>query len=173
MIMPTDYSWTAHFVSESAAQGVEGAWLARLGFFLFGMGVLWLAPKQRGEWGRWATRFHRSFGVFMIAAAVFSTRPWDPRMPYDPTEDLLHSIAATGLGFSFTFGVVAIVIRRMNDELPVRWFDGVAIAAMIALPLGIVIWTDLAGGLQRLIFIVAYVWYGRETVSGWMGGKNP
>ena len=165
--MPADYSWISHTTSESAAQGVDGAWLARLGFLLFGLGVIWLAALKRRVWGCWATVLHISFGVFMIAAAVFSARPWDVTLPYDPIEDLLHSVAATAMGFSFSFGVVAVVLRRWNDDSTFRWFDVVAIVASVVLPLGMTSVSDGAGALQRGIFLVAYAWYGRETVLVW------
>ncbi len=32
VLMPAGYDWVAHTTSESAAQGVAGAWVARLGF---------------------------------------------------------------------------------------------------------------------------------------------
>ena len=167
LLIPADYSWFAHTTSESAAQGTDGAWLARLGFLLFGLGVIWLAALKRRVWGRWATVLHISFGVFMIAAAVFSARPWDPTLPYDLIEDFLHSIAATAMGFSFAIGVVAIVLRRANDELTFRWLDAAAIATSVVLPVGMMLVTDVAGALQRGIFLVAYVWYGRETLLVW------
>lgn len=164
VLLPADYSWIGHTTSESASQGVEGAWLARLGFLLFGLAVIWLAALKRVTWGRWASVFHISFGIFMIAAAVFSARPWDAGMPYDPVEDLLHSVAATAVGFSFAFGVLAIVLRRANQQLKRRWLDVIAIAASILLPVGMMLATDVAGALQRGIFLVAYAWYARETL---------
>lgn len=39
--MPASYDWVQHTTSESAAQGIEGAWVARLGFMLFGLVVIW------------------------------------------------------------------------------------------------------------------------------------
>ncbi|HET9901772.1 MAG TPA: hypothetical protein VFR46_12025 [Actinomycetes bacterium] len=45
-LMPDDYSWIGHTTSESAAQGVSGAWLARLGFLLFGLSAIWLAAQR-------------------------------------------------------------------------------------------------------------------------------
>lgn len=165
VLMPTDYSWIAHTTSESAAQGVDGAWLARLGFLLFGGGVIWLAALKRRTWGRWATVLHTCFGVFMIAAAVFSARPWDSSLPYDPIEDLLHSVAATVLGFSFAFGVVAIVLRRANHDSTFRWLDAAAIAASVVLPVGMLLMDDVAGALQRGMFLIAYAWFAQETVA--------
>jgi hypothetical protein len=164
LLMPADYSWITHTTSESAAQGVDGAWLARLGFLLFGLGVLWLAVMSPPTWGRWAIVFHVSFGVFMIGAAVFSAQPWDPGLPYDPVEDLLHSVTATALGFSFAFGVFVIVLRRRRRRLRTRWLDVTAITASVVLPMGMFAVTDIAGALQRGIFLLAYAWYARETL---------
>ena len=164
LLMPADYSWIVHTTSESAAQGVDGAWLARLGFLLFGLGVLWLAQLEPPMWGRWAIVFHISFGVFMIGAAVFSAQPWEAGLPYDPIEDLLHSVTATVLGFSFAFGVLVIVLRRRRRRLRTRWLDVTAIAASVVLPMGMFAVTDIAGALQRGIFLIAYTWYARETL---------
>ena len=100
-LMPDSYSLLLHGTSESAAQGVEGAWMARLGFLLLGFAVLWLAGVALPRWGRWASIAHRWFGVWMIAAAAFSTRPWVESAPFDPTEDLLHTVAASAMGIGF------------------------------------------------------------------------
>ena len=55
-LMPAGYSWVSQTTSESAAQGLSGAWLARLGFLLFGLSVLLLADVDRRGWGRGALR---------------------------------------------------------------------------------------------------------------------
>jgi hypothetical protein len=52
--MPESYDWIEHTTSESAAQGVEGAWLARLGFLSFGLAVLWLSTGIKQTWARGA-----------------------------------------------------------------------------------------------------------------------
>ncbi|WP_366635911.1 DUF998 domain-containing protein [Aquisalimonas sp.] len=119
-IMPEDYDWISHTTSESAAQQVEGAWLARLGFLLFGIGVLWLSAGAGVLWGRWGTLLHVAFGLFMIAAGVFSASSWDPAVPHDAVEDALHSMAATAMGFAFAFAIVAIVVRRRKDDAQLR-----------------------------------------------------
>ena len=36
-LLPENYTWVSNTTSEAAAQRVEGAWLARLGFLLFGL----------------------------------------------------------------------------------------------------------------------------------------
>jgi hypothetical protein len=164
LLMPESYSWVEHTTSESAAQGVDGAWLARLGFLLFGSLVLLLALAAERKWGLWARILHAAFGVFMIATAAFSHRPWEPGVPYDRTEDLLHSITATGMGFAFAFGVVAVLLRRRANERFARSFDIVAVAASVLFPLGMTVTDDFTGLIQRMMFLIAYVWYGSEAI---------
>lgn len=51
--MPDGYRWGVHTASESAAQGLEGAWVARLGFLTFGFGALLsVATASRARWAR-------------------------------------------------------------------------------------------------------------------------
>ena len=164
LAMPSSYSWVAHTTSESAAQGVQGAWVARVGFVLFGLAVILLATVAAQRWGGWGRFLHTSFGLLMLAAAGFSSRPWVPGAPFDPVEDLLHSIAATAMGFAFAFGVVAVaVVRRRRDG---RWSasDAVAVGASVGVPLGMVAVPAVAGSLQRAMFLVAYLWYAAEAL---------
>ena len=105
---------------------------------------------------------HGAFGVLMVATAAFSHRPWENAAPFDATEDLLHSIAATAMGFAFAFGVAAVAFRHGFSRWP-RPLDLPAIAAAVVLPLGMSALPDYAGLLQRLMFLVAYIWYGFEA----------
>ena len=45
--MPTDYCVVFNVISESAGQKVEGAWITRLGFILFGLGVMWISSALK------------------------------------------------------------------------------------------------------------------------------
>lgn len=164
-LMPESYSWTSHTTSESGAQGVHGAWLARLGFLLLGFAVIWLAVLSRSTWGRWGTAFHLSFGVFMTATAAFSARAWEEGAGFDRTEDNLHSIASTAVGFSFALGVIAVSLKRDTGRFPTRAFDLVAIvAAGVVLPICMAIWGEVDGVFQRVIFLIAYGWYVGEAL---------
>jgi hypothetical protein len=163
LLLPHDYHWIAHTTSEAAAQRVNGAWLARSGFLLFGLAVIWLASGARMLWGRWGTVFHTSFGLFMISAAVYSARSWNPAVPFDRTEDILHSAAATAMGFAFAFGVFSVLVLRTRHALKMRWLDVAAVAASVLIPLAMIVHQDLAGILQRGMFLIAYFWYGREA----------
>lgn len=62
---------------------------------------------------------HAAFGALMTAAAASSQRPWHTIAKYDRTEDLLHSVAATGMGFATAHGPHSrwhLVTRKITDR---------------------------------------------------------
>jgi hypothetical protein len=164
LLLPASYSWVVHTTSESAAQGVSGAWLARGGFLSFGVTVVMIAYVARGRWGRWAVGLHTTFGLLMVAAGIFSARPWDGQVPFSELEDLLHSVAATVMGFAFAVGVTVVALERWRRGSGWQVMDLAAVTASVALPLAMAGATGLTGVFQRAMFLVAYVWYGREAV---------
>jgi len=163
--MKEGYSWRANAISESAAQGLTHAWIARAGLLSFGFAVVGLASSSRGVWSRSAVFLHTVFGICMTAAAAFSHRPWISGVDYDAVEDLLHSIAATGMGFAFALGVLVRLAGRPPGSRARKSFDVVAIAAATLLPLAMVEQDVAAGILQRFMFAIAYVWYAIEAAS--------
>ncbi len=165
LLMPPGYSWLTHTTSESAAQALEGAWLARLGFILFGLTVIWLASFKTAVWARAAVWFHLAFGVCMVGTAAFSHSPWLAGVPFDPVENFLHSLTATVLGFAFAFGVVVRFLQREKGDKMGRLLDVTAVAAATFLPLLMATQPDIIGLLQRAMFLVAYLWYGREALT--------
>jgi hypothetical protein len=158
------YSPVAHTTSEAAGQGVRGAWVARLGFVAMGIAVLVLAVRTRGSWTLVARVCHATFGTCMLAAATFSSRPWHPSS-FDATQDLLHSVAATAMGFAFVAGVAAEAVHLARRGLGWRALDAIAVVAAVAIPSAMVLLPDAAGLLQRTMFLVAYLWYGREALA--------
>lgn len=163
-LMPADYSWISHTTSESAAQGVPGGWLARIGFVLMGLSVVLLSGLRHRRWGRWGVALHTAFGFLLLAAAVFSHRPWSSGYAVDRTEDLLHSVAATGMGFAFALGVVAVAMRRQR-QINRRWLDALVVAASVAIPLAMSAMPAVDGLTQRLMFGLAFAWYVVEALS--------
>jgi hypothetical protein len=163
LALPSSYSWVVHTTSESAAQGVTGAWVARLGFLLLGFSVLWLAAFARQRWGRWGALCIGTFGVMMLGTAAFSHRPWLPELPFDRIEDRLHAFTATAMGFAFAAGVMAVGIARRGPSPLDRGADFVAVASSVVLPLAMAQGTPYTGVLQRTMFVVAYLWYAREA----------
>lgn len=165
LLLGEGYSWLIHTTSEAAAQGLQGAWLTRLGFLLFGFAVLWLALTSAGTWARAATWMHLAFGVLMISTASFSHRPFIASMPCDPFEDLLHSITATVMGFAFSFGVMTRFFQRERRFSLAGIYDLIALGAAIVIPLLMAAGIGPAGLIQRVMFLVAYGWYGAEAYS--------
>lgn len=164
LVLDESYSWIEHTTSEAAGQGVRGAWLARAGFLLFGLAVLWLAHCCAARWRRFSMSMHVVFGACLAGVAAFSLRSWDETMPYDRTEDALHSVAATVMGFAFALGVVSVSwVWGRRPRL--RALDAAAIAASVVLPLAMLAMTEQAGALQRAMFAIAYAWYAREALD--------
>lgn len=159
--MPASYNWLQHTTSESGAQGITGAWLARLGFLLFGLAVLGETAVLRKQWSLPVRFFLGAFGVFMTAVAAFSARPWLPNLPFDPVEDWLHSFAASGMGFAFALGVGLRWWQRPWQS-KLRLVDFGVVATAVFIPLAMSLLPDWAGLLQRLMFTIAYLWYGLE-----------
>jgi hypothetical protein len=163
-LMPASYSVLANTTSESGAQGVEGAWLARLGFLCLGLAVLALANLAGSRWGVWGRIAFRTYAVAMIAVAVFSHMPWED-MPYDAFEDSLHSVAASIVGTAFIAGVLAVTLRRSRGEWNLsRVFDVVALAVAVGVPIVMLNVAGVAGLVQRTMFAIAYIWFGLEAV---------
>jgi hypothetical protein len=162
VLMPGSYSIIEHSISESAAQAVEGAWLARAGLLLFGLGVLALAGAAGDRWGLWGRIAHRGYGVAIVSTATFAHMPWE-NVPYDAFEDLLHSIGSFVVGLSFVAGVIFVGVRRHNPPAWMRVFDGLAVVASVVIPMLMFSVDGYAGLVQRIMFLIAYGWYGLEA----------
>ena len=163
-VMPESYSMLLHGTSETGAQGIEGAWVARLGFLLFGLGALWVANVARSRWGRWSSLAHGWFGVWMLAVAAFSTRPWIAGAPFDSTEDLLHTIAASAMGIGYMIGVALAASHRARSGGRADWLDRIAFLTALLIPPLLLVVPEYYGILQRMMFGMAYTWYVTEAV---------
>lgn len=162
--MPEGYSWRSFSISESAAQGQQHAWIARLAFLSFGSGVFLLALCMRERWPRVSYWCNLVFAAAMFGTAAFSHSPWQTGVRNDPTEDLFHSICATGMGFAFCIGVAARFLQRGPRALTGRSLDAVALLVATVLPLLLASTSTYGGLAQRIMFAVAYLWFGREAL---------
>ena len=162
--MPDAYSWRAHSISESAAQGLQNAWIARLSFICFGSAVLVLSLAMRQAWARATYWMHLVFAAAMLGTAAFSHKPWIAGVAFDEFEDFLHSVTATGMGFAFCFGVFVRFSQRNRRELLNRALDILALGAATAMPIVSALYSSSGGLVQRAMFVVAYVWYGTEAL---------
>lgn len=162
--MPEGYSWRSLSISESAAQGQLHGWIARLAFLCFGTGVLLLALCVRARWPRLTYWSCLVFAAAMFGAAAFSHAPWQPGATNDRTEDVLHSVFATGMGFAFCVGVGARCLQRGPQATLDRSLDTVALLVATILPLLLASGSAVGGLVQRVMFVVAYLWFGREAL---------
>lgn len=158
LAMPDSYSWVDHTTSESAAQGVAGAWIARAGFVFMALGVTARAWAERARWNRLTVIAHGGFAVCMLGAALFSSRPWFDAS-FDVTQDTLHSVAASVMGVAFVFGVVSSLFDRNGHRRTMRLVDWAAVLASVLVPLAMFNLDRGAGVLQRVMFAVAFWWY--------------
>ncbi len=134
LLLPDSYSWIEHGISESAAQGIDGAWPARGGLLLYGLAVLWLVGLRRSTWGPLATAFHTLFGGSMVAVAAFSARPWEESAPFVENEDMLHSFFAGTAGFGFVAGVATLIVVRRQRAAGAAATDWLAFLVTAAVP---------------------------------------
>jgi putative copper export protein len=162
--MPDGYSWRFHSISESAAQGQPGGWIARMSFMSFGAAVLAVSVSARTSWPRLTYWMQASFAFLMFGAAAFSHAPWVEGASSDQVEDLLHSVCASGMGLAFCVGVVARFVQRGLDGLAGRALDLFALVTAIVLPLLLASSSSAGGLVQRIMFVVGYVWFGREAL---------
>jgi Protein of unknown function (DUF998) len=162
--MPDGYSWRLHSISESAAQRQHNAWIARLSLLCFGAAVLVLSLCMRGQWPRLTYWGNLVFAASMLGAAAFSHSPWAPGEAADRFEDFLHSVFASGMGLAFCVGVVARFAQRGSRAHFGRSLDALALVVATVLPLLMASASSSGGLAQRVMFAVAYAWFGREAV---------
>ena len=163
VLMPDAYSPVTMAISDTAAQGVPHAWVARLGFLLSAAAIVLLARSRASNWGPWGRALHTLYAVLVVALAVFSQKPWAGG-PFNEIENLTHSILAPVAGVVFTAGVVVVSMRRASRDRLARLLDGVTIGAMLVLPVIMLGVSGLDGASQRTAVVLGYLWYAFETL---------
>jgi hypothetical protein len=163
LAMPEDYSWVTRSISESAAQGIDGAWVARTGFLLMGLGTLLTALASADRWRTPGSVLLGLYGVLMMSAAALSTRSWRPDAAHSALESTLHSTAATAMGFCYALGVLAVLLADRGMPTPQRVLGVAAVASSVAVPVGMLAAPSIAGVLQRAMFALALLWLAIEA----------
>lgn len=162
LLMPESYDWVKHTTSESGAQDIEGAWLARLGFVLYGLAIA-LLVLQKHSWSIPTRIVHLIFALSMLGNAVFSSKSWLVDMPFNRVEDILHSWMSGLVGTAFTLGVIFVLFQRSASNRFSKLFDGIAI--LVSISVTFIMFGggyNIAGLVQRIMFGVSYLWYGSE-----------
>ncbi|MDH3299441.1 MAG: DUF998 domain-containing protein [Acidimicrobiia bacterium] len=160
-LIPESFSWIEHGISESAAQGIDGAWLARLGLILYGLAVVWLVGLRHATWGPPATALFALFGGSMFGVAAFAAKPWEADAAFVESEDLLHSVFASTAGFAFVVGTLTLIVARRHRSILAAIPDWVAFLVAAVVPLTGS--TSMWGAFQRLMFLTTALWFIREA----------
>lgn len=155
-----NYSSLAHTMSELAGQTMPNAWIMRLGFVIFGACTALAAALCL------KVRPHTAaplmvFGTAMIVAAFWSNAPIDRTIAHSIREDEIHSVAASLMGVAFVAACMArLWMNAFSSRDLLSWL---ALAASIGLPVGMMTFTSVDGGLQRLMFAISFCWIVREV----------
>jgi Protein of unknown function (DUF998) len=170
LLMPDSYSWVEHTISESAGQGVQGAWMARSGLYLAALAMLTLAGVAGERWGFWGRSALRLYAFGLIAAAIFSRAPWTD-VPYDHFEGYLHTISVFWAGVGFALGVLLVRGRRGPGPRWVRASDLTVFLITLVVPVLMLIFRDQEGLLQRFLALAGYIWVIAEATR--VGRNRP
>lgn len=162
-LMPASYSWMRQMISETAAQGVGGAWLARVGFLLSAAGVLAVATLGWSVWAPFTRAMHAGYGLLVVVLAVFSRRPWMGGS-FDAVEDLVHTTLAPIAGGVFVVAVLALAVAHRPRARLVRMVDVGTIVAVAVLALVMVNAVAVAGLAQRAMALIGITWYAVEAI---------
>lgn len=150
-----DYSSIRHSLSELAGQGMPNAWIMRAGFVAFGTAVL-VASLMRLRSSPAVFGPLAAFGAAMLAAAIWSHLPIAPLTGGSMYEDELHSLAATGMGIAFALACGARLWTRRQFGLD--WLSATGLLVSVAIPMIMFQTPEIAGLVQRIMFLVSFVW---------------
>lgn len=164
--MPRSYSWISNTISESAAQGVPRAWIARSGFVGLGSGAVLASLACSDFWGVAGSILVGAFGVLIMCTAWVSEKPWVAGVAYDINQARLHSIAAGTAGVLYTCGVVVVLLADDAAPLWLRAVTLVAALSAVVLPVAMALQPRRAGMYQRAMFGLCYAWLLLEVSRG-------
>lgn len=146
------YSILSNTTSHLGAQGSPYAWLMNLVFIALGLMSIWITFQSK-------ILYHQIlgliFGFSLVLTGIFQHAPLNNLLPINLLHDQLHSIFATTTGFSFTLlaaghGFISIGMQRTVGII-------MSIVATL-LSILMVVFPDVMGILQRLMFISAFGW---------------
>lgn len=154
------YSVLDNTLSESGAQGVDGAWVLRFGVSIAAAAVLTMAALDTPVWPRAARGWMRLYSLALIMLVVFPESPWYEGA-YDAGVARLHTVSGVGAAVSFIAGVW-LVSRNRPHRSPGRVFDWVVITTIAIIPQAMLVLPG-EGALQRMMVCLGYVWLFTES----------
>lgn len=154
LVVADSYSVVEDTLSESGAQGVDGAWVLRTGVLLAAVSVLAMTTMAR--WGAMARIAIRVYALGLVGLAVFPEAPWDGGA-FDETIAYLHTLSGVVGAAAFVVGVTLVSLARPSAHSSRRFFDWMVVAAVALIPLVMLV-TAGDGLLQRVMVGSGYIW---------------
>lgn len=149
------YSIIKNTTSHLGAQNAPNAWIMNVTFILLGVCCLLEAWLHLGKF--WLHKILLSvFGLGLVFTGIFQHAPILSYVIFDATQDKLHSIFATIVGFSFTF--FAFSSAFIEKTLKHRILDIAVAFVVTALSLLIFYLPEYSGIWQRVLFIFSFTW---------------
>lgn len=154
LVVADSYSVVEDTLSESGAQGVDGAWVLRTGALLAAVSVLAMTTMAR--WGGPARVAIRVYALGLVGLVVFPEAPWDGGS-HDVTIAYLHTVSGVVGATAFIFGVVLVSLSRPSEQRGARAFDWLVVAAVALIPQVMLVAAG-DGLLQRAMVGLGYIW---------------
>lgn len=146
------YSLIRHTTSHLGAQGSPHAWVMNVTFFLLGT-TAFIVSWQKNVW------YHRVFGglfgLSLFLTGVFHHAPLVEGVTEVVWQDTWHSVFATTTGICFTMLATGHTFMTRGVQRRVAYvMAGIA----VVIPVGMFLFPDVMGLLQRIMFISAFGW---------------
>lgn len=148
------YSILEHTTSQLAAQNTPNSWVMQFVFVFLAITTLYRGFRTFRK-DTLLLLLVLCFGSALLLAAVFSHAPITPSLPYDVTEDWLHSVFSSLTGFSFTLLAISVAFSQKERT---RVAAVVVVITTTVLTFALFQLPELAGIWQRLIFIISFGW---------------
>lgn len=156
------YSVLRNSISESAAQNVPTAWIARTALFASGVGVVAVVILKSSTWSRTTNFAFTAFGTLWIVSSLFSTKSWIVGTPFNAVENAIHSYAASGMAI-VVLGAIVIGFTKQPVSLVDRLLALALASAATLFPLASVLAPEFGGLFQRVMFFYTYLWFGLQA----------
>lgn len=149
------YSVVEHTTSHLGAQGSPNAWVMNATFLVVGVAGQFAGWRKLGSHPL-ALLLLSLFAISLVLTGLYRHAPVIEGVEANDFEDRRHSLFATTTGIGFVaFAVSMAFISRVSRD---RAIAAVVAGAATLLSLAMAVWPDLAGLLQRAMFLMAFVW---------------
>lgn len=158
-VAPAVYSWKLFSISHLGAQGYENAYIMRIALLSCGALIVVAAIGKLTKRVRtgWPHGFIGVYGFAILLSGFFSTAPFLQGVAYSRAEANLHSTFASIAGIALPAAMVAFAVTAHTPRG--RIIHLVALLLTLLVPAVFSSFSEAAGVLQRLIWLVVLAWF--------------